>query len=114
MIYAELSSDGYAADNAENQRKQTVPPLQSRRSMKPRLRCTLNCQDSGSGENNNVAHLYSKYIWDGCPATVNGQGRPLVWMKAQSQDILAQAPAHFAKLESGTQNWTQQLICRYL
>lgn len=43
------------------------------------------------------------------------QGRPFVlgWTKEQWQDLLAQAPAYFAKLESGAQNWTQQLICRY-
>lgn len=44
-----------------------------------------------------------------------GKGRPLVlnWTKEQWEDLLAQAPAHFAKLETGAQNWTQQLICHY-
>lgn len=44
-----------------------------------------------------------------------GQGRPvtLAWNKEQWQDLLAQAPADFAKLETGAQNWTQALLCRY-
>jgi transposase len=45
-----------------------------------------------------------------------GKGRPLAldWTKAEWEDLLAQAPAHFAKLETGAQNWTQQLRCQYL
>lgn len=45
-----------------------------------------------------------------------GQGRPVAldWTKAQWQDLLAQTPAQFAQVETGAQNWTQPLICRYL
>lgn len=45
-----------------------------------------------------------------------GKGRPLAldWTKEQWEDLLAQAPAHFVKLETGAQNWTQHLICHYL
>lgn len=44
-----------------------------------------------------------------------GQGRPLAvdWSKAQWLDLLAQSPADLVALESGDQNWSQALLCRY-
>lgn len=44
-------------------------------------------------------------------------GRPEVrinWTQEKWLDLLAQAPAHYEKLESGSQNWNQHLIRRFL
>jgi transposase len=45
-----------------------------------------------------------------------GQGRPLAvnWTKEEWLDLLAQSPAGFTELETGAQNWSQVLLCRYL
>lgn len=45
-----------------------------------------------------------------------GQGRPLVlsWTKEQWLDLLAQAPADLALLETADQNWTQAMLRRHL
>lgn len=42
-------------------------------------------------------------------------GRPakLSWTKAQWDDLLAQAPSDFEKLNSGAKNWTQELLRQY-
>lgn len=43
-------------------------------------------------------------------------GRPatLDWEKPQWDDLLAQSPADFDRLQSGAKNWTQGLLCTYL
>lgn len=45
-----------------------------------------------------------------------GQGRPvaLAWTKDQWLALMGQAPADFEKLNSGAQNWTQELMVQYL
>lgn len=45
-----------------------------------------------------------------------GQGRPLglTWTKEQWLNLLAQAPADLALLETADQNWTQVMLRRYL
>ena len=45
-----------------------------------------------------------------------GKGRPLAvdWTKEQWLDLLSQCPAAFTELETGDQNWSQELLCRYL
>ena len=47
------------------------------------------------------------------PGQHTGRPAKLSWSKANWDDLLAQSPKDFDKLESGALNWTQPLVCRY-
>jgi len=71
--------------------------------------------DLSSGTIRRYIHAFNEAGLDGLQPGY-GQGRPLAvdWTKAQWLDLLAQSPATFAELETGDQNWSQALLCRYL
>ncbi|MCI0397958.1 MAG: IS630 family transposase [Chloroflexi bacterium] len=63
-------------------------------------------------------HAYIKHYNAGGLAKLlpaYGQGRPrlLDWDKGQWLDLLHQPPSSLPKLESGAQNWTQELLQKY-
>lgn len=60
-------------------------------------------------------HRYNRGGIDGLRPDY-GQGRDLAldWTKDQWLALLGQAPSQFDALESGAQNWTQELMVRYL
>ena len=62
-----------------------------------------------------LIHSYTKSGQEGLePNYGKSRHLKLTWSKGEWQDLLAQTPASFKALNSGAQNWTQQLICRYL
>ncbi len=120
MIYAELKREGRAAlqqamqtaKESKQYRRYKAVDLSSQGYDVPQIAEILDLAEA------TIRRLIHTVNTSGVDALqpAYGQGRPFVldWTKEQWQDLLAQAPAHFAKVESGAQTWTQQLICRYL
>ena len=48
------------------------------------------------------------------PDPESGRPKTLVWSQAEWLELLNQAPSQFDKLETGAQNWTQEMIATYL
>lgn len=47
------------------------------------------------------------------PASGSGRKLKIKWTKEHWEDLLAQKPSDIEKLQSGAQNWNQELICLY-
>ncbi len=75
----------------------------------------LRCLTLAAGTIRRYIHAYNEAGLDGLKPDF-GQGRPLAvsWTKEQWLDLLAQSPANHTELETGAQNWSQVLLCRYL
>lgn len=52
-------------------------------------------------------HRLQRQTSDGAPAKI-----PLT--KAEGEDLLHQSPCQFARLQTGSRNWTQELVVEYL
>lgn len=71
--------------------------------------------DLGAGTIRRYIHAYNDAGLDGLrPGYGQGRPRAVDWTKAQWLDLLAQSPADLTALETGEQNWSQALLCRYL
>lgn len=120
MIYAELKQEGRTAlqkamrtvKKSKDYRRYKAVDLSSQGYDVPKIAEILDLSAA------TVRRLIHQVNASGVEAleAAYGKGRPLAlaWTKAEWEELLAQAPAHFAKLETGAQNWTQHLLCQYL
>lgn len=120
MIYAELKQEGRMAlqkamqtvKKSKQYRRYKAIDLSSQGYDVPKIAEIL---DYAEATVRRLIHTVNESGVDALAPTY-GKGRPAVldWTKEQWEDLLAQAPAHLSKLETGAQNWTQQLVCQYL